>query len=360
MFLMVGLAISESVLDLPILRRIAEDSKWPPLRIYVYPRERFPDRFKKTLNNSRFALEELLPSLIEKSNLYRSSPHDADFYLVPICLSMLTLDDFYALLEFLKTLGPYYSEYNGANHIFLHAQFPAMATAINQNNFLLHPGHIFTSGFDLTGPPVNSWIFAKNLLLPLRPVTRRIDDGSKKQMSVMVDGMLTKCTPANARVRKAIVDVVRKKLGFLVVEDERDVIPMMEKSAFALVTACESEIATQFYDAANALSIPIVMNDVMRFPFENELIDYGSFVVHVNQSDPQLATTMLHRLEQFAPKMQAALKNARKMYEFSAGGGGYVWAIGWSLYMKLLAWLPVRRTTLIDKVIREPVVLYAQ
>jgi hypothetical protein len=360
MFFMVGLAVSSSVLDLPILRRIAEKDKWPPLRIYIYPREGFPNRFKKALNNSRFALEDKLPSLIKKSRIYRSSPDDADFYLVPICLSMLTLDDFSALLEFLKTLGPYYNEYNGANHIFLHARFPTVNTSINPNNFLLHPGHIFTSGFHLTGPPVNSWIFAKNLLLPLQPTTKRISDWSKKHMAVIVDGTLDKCTPANARARKAIADVVRAKMRYHVAETESDVIRLMEDCAFSIVTACESEIATRFYDAVNALSIPIVMNDKMRFPFENELIDYGSFVVHVNESDSELAGTMLFRLEKFAPKMQAALADARKMYEFSAGDGGYVWAIAWSLYMKLLAWLPIRRTTLIDKVIREPTVLYAQ
>ena len=159
-----------SKLDLPILKRIADDDLWPPLRIFIYPINNFPNRLYRKTQQERFFLEDNLPDLIKESAVFRNDPNDADLYLVPLPISSLNISEFSEVLSILSEIGPYYDEYHGANHIFLHSKFPTNDTAINIDNFLLHQGHILTSCFNIEGPSVKTWVYAKNLLLSLKPV----------------------------------------------------------------------------------------------------------------------------------------------------------------------------------------------
>jgi hypothetical protein len=97
----------------------------------------------------------------------------------------------------------------------------------------------------------------------------------------------------------------------------------------------------------------------MRFPFEMELINYQKFVVHFAENETS-EVDVLEALQSHTAKMQRDLVEARRMFEFGSQDGGYVWAIAWSLYMKLLAWLPMRRTKLIRNLFNDPNVIVAQ
>lgn len=359
-FLQLIVGILSSKLDLPILRRIADDDKWPPLRIYIYPIEKFPSRLYKKASNERFYLENHLPELIKESSIYRSDPNDADLFLVPLPLSDLNIAQFSDILSILPELGPFYDRYHGTDHIFLHTQFPRNDTAINVNNFVLHQGHIFTGGFEIEGPYVKTWVYAKNLLLPLKPRTKYIDLGTDKKMQIAVDVSTDGCLPQNKLIREHISEVLKGKENYILSTNQEEILKNMEESAFSLVTACEMEMATQFYDAVNALSVPIVLNNLMRFPFESELIDYRKFVLHINESMPEETFGVIENHSKHLKKMQDHMNNARKMLDFSSKDGRYVWSIAWSLYMKLLAWLPIRRRKIIDNIFNEPNVFVAR
>jgi hypothetical protein len=349
--------ISRSILDLPILRRIAKDDSWPPIRIYIYPLDSFPPGFHRPLAHSRFSLEAALPSLIRQSPLYVASPHEADLYLVPLNLSSFSLKDFESLLHFLPQLGPFYDEYHGTNHIFLHGAFPLKSTAINENNIHLHPAHVFTSGYAILPDPIKTWSYAKNFVMPLAPTVPVVSHPTKK-MQIAVNLDLTHCTADNKEGRRHVAKLVSGKASFAVAHDDATFVKLMAESAFSLVTSCESHIPWSFYDAINALSVPIVVSDVMRFPFEMELIDYTGFIVHVNESEPDI--DVLGRLGKYLPKMQKHMAQARKMLQPTTKNGEYIWAIGWSLYMKYLAWVPIRRNKIFDNIFREPLVFVAQ
>ncbi|KAK8892049.1 hypothetical protein M9Y10_029271 [Tritrichomonas musculus] len=352
--------VFSSKLDLPILRRIAEDDKWPPLRVYIYPIEKFPSRLYKPSENPRFYFENNLADLLKESPIYRSNPNDADLFLVPLPLSSLNISHFSEILSILPELGPFYDRYHGTDHIFIHAQFPREDTAINVNNFVLHQGHIFTSGFAIEGSYVKTWVYAKNLLLPLKPQTKFVDVGSDKKMQIAVDISTDECTERNKEIRNHIAEVLKGKEGYVLSDKKDEALKNMEESAFTLVTACEMEMATQFYDALNALSVPIVLNNVMRFPFESELIDYRKFVLHINESSPESTIGIMEKHSKHLKKMQDHMNNARKMLDSTSKDGGYIWAIAWSLYMKLLAWLPIRRRKIIDNIFNEPNVFVAR
>jgi hypothetical protein len=346
-------------LDLPILRRIASDKEWPPLRIYVYPEDNFSSEFREASKKSGFGLEQSLFSKIRSSKVHWDSPKDADLYLVPMALSSYTKDQFHQLLKRLAELGPYYSEYKGANHIFVHSHFPTDVTAVNSSEFFLHPGHFITGGFQIEGRPVDSWVYAKNLLIPVAPQTTLVSEFGNKLMQIAVDGTTDKCLPQNAALRKSILARVAKRTEYVVGTTDEEFRRLLETSTFAVVTACESLMVPSFYDAVHAGAIPIVMNNAMRFPFENELIDYNDFVVHLSENETALLDLVSEKVKEHVPEMQKKLVEARKMFEMTTGDGKYVWALAWSLYMKLLAWLPIRRTKLIENIFNEPQVMAA-
>ena len=346
-------------LDLPILRRIAEDDEWPPLNIYVYPLSSFPAKFQTQTQNSRFFLEKELPNLIKKSKANFASPKEADLYLVPVSLSGFTSSDFTLLINHLKTLGPYYDEYKGANHIFLQGNFPTNYTAITKHSFLDHPGHILTEGFVVEGESVKTWVFAKNLVLPLLPRTKFVNESATKINKVAVDISTKRCLPHNQEIRNKLKKALLHNSEFDLYEDHQEALKGMETHQFSIVSACETEVAEQFYDALNALSVPIVFNNIMRFPFESELIDYTKFVVHLDELSPETVISVPSKLRPHLDEIKETMLGARKMLSFSEKDGEYVWALVWSLYMKLLSWLPTRRTKIIDNIFRDPSVFAA-
>jgi hypothetical protein len=248
--------------------------------------------------------------------------------------------DFFAFLDFLPRLGRYYDASHGANHIFLHAEFPTNRTAINPNNLELHPGHFFTSGFQISDP--------KNLIFPLNPSTRKIDSARLKKRQIAVDGSIQNCIPDNIALRKQLSSVK----GLVVAKTHDEFLQLMEESEFSVVSACESQIPFDFYDAINALSIPIVVSDVMRFPFEGELIDYAQFVVSVPENETS-GVRVLKKLKKRVPKMQRAIIEARRMLEFSSGDGSYVWATAWSLYMQQIVKGPMGKKNVVGDIFHQ-------
>ncbi|EAX93768.1 Exostosin family protein [Trichomonas vaginalis G3] len=341
-------------MDLPILRRIAEDFDWPPLNIYVYPLNRFPAKFQSRTINPRYTVENELFKIIKNSTLNYDNPKEADLFLVPISISELSIEDFFSLIEHLKTLGPYYKEYNGANHIFIQSKYPSNSTGITKTTFLEHPGHILTEGFVVEGESVKTWVFAKNIVLPLHPFTKFVDDVSTKIDKVAVDVSTDNCTPENAKIRRQLKDALIENSEFDIYKTKEEAIAGIETHRFAIVSACETPMAQQFYDALNSLTIPIVYNNAMRFPFESELIDYTKFVVHLDENSPEKAISVPSKLRGYINEILPAMKEARKMLTLSSNDGEYLWALSWSLYMKLLSWLPTRRTKIIDDIFREP------
>jgi hypothetical protein len=267
------------------------------------------------------------------------------------------LQDFDLLLQFMSQLGPFYDEYHGTNHIFLHGQFPWRSTAINTNNVLLHPAHIFTSGYMMEFDPIKAWVYAKNFVIPLASTVPLVTNAAKK-MQIAVNLGVTNCTPNNTETRQRVAKLVAGKGSFAIARDDATFEKLMAESAFSVVTSCESQIPWQFYDAINALSVPIVLSDVMRFPFEMELIDYTGFIVHANESVPDI--DLLGRLGEYVPKMQKHMAKARRMLRPTTRNGEYIWAIGWSFYMKYLAWVPIRRNKPFETPFRQPLVFVAQ
>ena len=346
-------------LDLPILRRIAEDDQWPPLNIYIYPISKFPSKFHNKTKNPRWEIENSLPDLIKKSPINFATPEEADLYLVPISLSDLTIGDFGDLIDFLQNIGPWYNEYKGANHIFLHSRYSGLTTCITKQNFLLHQGHIITEGYKVEGEYVKTWVYAKNLLFPLQPFTKKIDKIDKKIDKIAVDVSIDGCKSENIIIRRKLLEYVKNRPEFSVAYNKEDAIKMIEDNQYAIITACESEMAQQFYDAINSLTVPIVLNNVMRFPFESELIDYTRFVVHLDEFHPENVTLVIPKLRPHLNEIIDEMIISRKMFEYTYKNGGYIWAIAWSLYMKLLSWLPIRRTKIIDNIFREPNVFTA-
>ena len=347
-------------LSLPILRRIAEPDLWPPFHIYIYPESKFPKKFLQPVQNPRFKLENDLPSLIKQSRVYTPDIDKADMFLIPCPLSDMSQNIFSEFLDHLKKLDYHYEEYNGANFIFLHSRFPELTTpAINQNNFLALPCHIITSGYDMNGEIYKVWVFAKNALLPLQPRTKFITPKTEKKMQIVIDDSDEGCLSEKALIRHNISKNLGNKKGFVVAKTKAEAENLIEKSAFAIVTACESHMADQFYDAINSNTIPIVLNNVMRFPFESELIDYRKFAFQYDENDPLQIENILEKYQKKVKKMREAMAEAREMFEPKPGDGGYIWALTWSLYMKYLAWLPIRRTKIIDNIFYEPNVFQA-
>ena len=79
-----------------------------------------------------------------------------------------------------------------------------------------------------------------------------------------------------------------------------------------------------------------------------------------NESMPENTVGLMEKHTKHLKKMQDHMNNARKMLDFSSKNGSYVWSIAWSLYMKLLAWLPIRRRKIIDNIFNEPNVFVAR
>ena len=351
-------------LSLPILRRIAEPDIWPPFHIYIYPTSKFPKKYLTPVQNPRFKLENDLPTLIKQSKAYTSDINKADMFLIPCPLSEMSLTTFSEFLDHVKNLDYHYEEYLGANFIFLHSRFPELTgTSINQNNFLSLPSHIITSGYDINGDIYKTWIFAKNALLPLQPRTKFITPKIEKKMQIVIDDSVEGCLPEKIIIRHNISKYLGNKKGFIIAKTKAEAQKLIEESSFAIVTACESPMADQFYDAINSNTIPIVLNNVMRFPFENELIDYRKFVFQFDEYDPLKIEKQFEKImfgnQKKVKKMRETMVDARKMLEPIPGDGGYIWALTWSLYIKFLAWLPIRRTKIADAIFHEQNVFHA-
>ena len=204
---------------------------------------------------------------------------------------------------------------------------------------------------------MNTWRQSKNVLLPLTPQTKYIEynssDYNKKKFQIAVDLSTNGCTPQNAEFRMKLAKLLQKELKsnknrFVVAYNHNDMLRLIENSQLAVVSSCEDTIPHNYFDAINSLTIPIVFSDKMRFLFENELIDYTGFLLHFPEEFPQEILNLVNEIQPSIHKMVLEMNEARKLYIIDNKGGHYIWGLVWSLYMKFLTWLPIRRNKNIE------------
>ncbi|EAY21896.1 Exostosin family protein [Trichomonas vaginalis G3] len=290
------------------------------------------------------------------SKVYTSRPEEADLFLVPIPLSGLNHKQF-ADLHFLlqEKHKKYYSRYNGCDHIFIHGIPPKnQTTAVTYQEIATLTPHFLTPNYVVMGDHMNTWRLAKNVILPLEPQTKYIKTNKTKKFQIAFDADTTNCTDYNKNLRDLIRREIQRNKHVVVAKTHKDMLKLIEQSYFSVVTPCEDDVAHNFYDAINSLSIPIVYSDRMRFPFEDELIDYSGIILHFPEQYPKEILNVLPQMKKHTGEMIKEIISARKLFQIHKENGGYAWALSWSLYMKFLAWLPIRRNRVLDDNLQNP------
>lgn len=297
---------------------------------------------------------------IMNSKVYTSRPEEADLFLVPIPLSGMTHKHFADLHFFLQEKHKkYYSRYNGCDHIFIHGLPANNETAVAIQEFASLTPHFLTSNYIVSGDHINTWKQAKNVILPLTPQTTYKKTSKGKKMQIAFNSDTINCTYYNKELRESIKRDIKKSKNIVIAKTHAEMLSLIEESAFSIVTPCENEVAQNYYDAINALSVPIVISDKMRFPFEDELIDYKDFILQFPEKFAKEVINILPQMEEHYKQMIKDMKSARKLYKMDQNNGGYAWALSWSLYMKYLSWIPIRRNKLLDDNLKNPLIFDA-
>ena len=355
--------------------------KKPPIRFYIYNISHQEDDslIKSYIGNiqrpetisSELMFEYYIPFIIKNSFLYTNDPSEADIFLISTPLSFYYAHHIrYDELSINKVRGkyPYYNNSNGINFILLQTIFSCSKAAFTIDDEKNYPGMVSLGDLDWEYSIEQPRESIRNTIIPYASncpfdVFKRSQNKSSRDLLLYFLGTVNLSMHHGSDIGKQ----VRLKMFYTLkdypnslfintirLDPQREaayyglkVQGYMRNSTFCLVPHGDSPSSKRFSDSIRSLCIPIILSDMIRFPFEDLFINYSKFIVQIPMHSPEKIKGILKQYKNSSSSMFLnATQRRKEMYKirrmFNVNvykhliPGEQAWMWVWLHYIKLV------------------------
>lgn len=349
------------VYDLPP-RLTGEREVCPQVAEAIHGRQRLGASFLQ--NNldcgasENFLFDAVLPAQLAKSTVRTMNPEEAELFYIPAHLVTF----FFAkrkgfqdcplcmyrdreLVDFMRSVGPYWDRYGGADHL-VH-QLSCQPDIIADNQFTHFPLiNNLTMRVCLEWGPDSKIVAHGSIKVPYytdMDPSESVAPSASRPVSVYFTGAehghAFRGGFNRTWIRGAFDQVPhaqysfheRKEVGgrFRTMASQSEVMELgkaMHQAKFALVVGGDSPESLRFQQAIMAGAIPLIVDDALQMPFP-EFIPWERFIVRLNQTaavaDPGYVARIIAGIDDATlSAMQEALLAARRQLSYTVGAGG--------------------------------------
>jgi hypothetical protein len=301
--------------------------------------------------------ESIVYATLEHSDLRVSNPLDADVFYLPRRLlgpNKQGLND--PLIPFLHTQGPWVERYSGVDHLFIHMVF-----AMNRM-FPIADSDVHIHPYSLTIPDI-PWersvesprTSIKNTIVPYHSNADRLIGDTDRMISIFFLGCLNPMfgpgpmIQRGRAVRGAMFPALANVTDSVSIQTRRwakgqthrdfDFISMQKRSVFCAVPYGDSPSSKRLFDSFRTGCIPLVLADDIRFPHEENFLNFENLVVQIPMySVDKIEWAMMRVNDRWQKVYRQAMDGVFGIFNLSVEAeetaGEQFWAWTWAEYVK--------------------------
>ncbi|OHT15558.1 Exostosin family protein [Tritrichomonas foetus] len=332
----------------------------PPLRFFIY---NFTDsKFKdlqiytqrKKVNKVEYYFEPYLLSYIKNNCILTNNPNETDLFYIPIYFSMTMFTDGRFPIESLLGRLDYYSKNGGLDHLIVFNIFAFWRATIQEKYEHILPCMMSFADVNWDLSIRYPLLMPRFTLLPYSSLNKlSIHRNFNRNALLFYIGstLLSTFNEFSCEMRTEILEYASKLNFSQIFVKERGKNPddltngfaierMMHESQFCLVPLGDSPSSKRIYDSFNALCIPIIISDYIRFPFENIFINYSKILLQISMKNYQndLPLILSASNTKIIEKMQNSINTINKFFylkEKNIKPNSIFWAWAVNHYIKL-------------------------
>ncbi|OHS93792.1 Exostosin family protein [Tritrichomonas foetus] len=342
----------------------------PPILFYIYNITHHLDRklipsyighvnFPESISNV-LMFDYYISHIIKNSDLFTSDAKNADIFLISTVLSMyysLKMDYKNLTINIVKKKKPNLYKFHGLDYILLQNTFSSHKTPIQENDEMEFPGMISLGDilweYSVTSPREA----LRNTVIPYASRSPYGLLSHERNISIYflgtIDLPVHHGSDLGMKVRTGMKNIIHNFPGSLFIQTVRlhpqkaaelygsKIQEYMRNSSFCLVPHGDSPSSKRLIDAIRSLCIPIILSDMIRFPFEEVFIDYKKFVIHVPMFSPEVIP---HIINLYNKEIELNLRRnelikVRRMFDVNVYArlvpGEQAWIWIWMHYIKI-------------------------
>lgn len=344
-----------------------------PLTFYIYNfshpkyKDYYPYTNRKIINKAEYYFEPYVLSYIRTSCHVTQNPYKADLFYIPLYFSMMMFTDgtlpFSDLIEKLD----YWSLHGGIDHVIVFNVFSFWRSTITEKDEYTLPCMLSFADVKWNIVERHPMLMFRYTILPYSSffkLSLHYNYNRNNLLFFIGSTLLSTFDESACELRSEIVKFASKIPFSKIVVKERGkytydltngfaVERMMRDSVFCLVPLGDSPSSKRIYDAFNALSIPIIISDYIRFPFEDVFLNYSKILIQISTKNYQseLHSVLSNSNSRFTFRIQ---KNLRIVSDFfllrdkNIPKNSIFWAWGMSQLAKLCYVSTVMRRSLLE------------
>ena len=278
---------------------------FPPLKFYFYnfsqPRFQKYQKFtsKSVIKKIEYYFESYIISYIQKYCEITNDPYKADLFYIPVYFSsVMFLDDDNFLDELIEKLE-YFSLHGGVDHIIVYNIFSHWRSGIKERHEYTLPCMLSFADFKWDISTKYPTLMHRYTILPYTSLNKFSTSFNKNRNNLlffMGSTLLDTFEEDSGELRTEVLNKAKKIPSSRIYIKERMKHPedlthifaidkIMENSHFCIVPPGDSPSSKRIFDSFNALSIPVVVSDYIRFPFEDVFINYSQILIHISMDN---------------------------------------------------------------------------
>ncbi|KAK8834119.1 hypothetical protein M9Y10_017507 [Tritrichomonas musculus] len=355
--------------------RLSDKLKWPPLKIYVYPKNKYhtddclypPEMPNRYINETNYWFQRMLEPTVHlqflQSPLYTQNPDESDLFFIPhysrMC-SGLPHDNgkrWRNISPYLNKSGMYFQRYSQVDHIIMHS-VPQYGDKPADNAVLSPKSPIICLlDFRVTKMRNNPWTFSKSVLVPFItiPIDLREAENHERNFSAFVamststKGLKARSAELRQTVENKLLNVSKSYVLTIIRNNYStfrfaidNLKNFMIESNLCIVPPGDAPSSKRFYDAVNALCVPYLISDYFFLPFEGSVFDYDDFIFQLSSKKIYLLSQNLNEIIQNnLSEIIRKRENLKIMkerftwnYKKPPKKGQALWTLSWAVFDK--------------------------
>lgn len=364
--------ISNTILQYNFLRK--QELPWPPLKIYVYPKNKYhtdeclypPEMPNRYINETNYWFQRMLePTVYEQllqSPIISDNANESDMFFIPhfsrMC-SGLPGDDgkrWRDIPRYLRETGPFFERYGQVDHIIIHSVPQYGDKPADKSVLFSRSPIILLLDFKVTKMKGDPWTFSKSSIVPFITIPMKQNEviGERNisafvAMSTSSKGLRARSAELRRSIESKLKNVSNSKVLTIIRNNYSsfkfaidNLQKYMSSSELCIVPPGDAPSSKRFYDAINALCVPYLISDYFFLPYEGSAFDYDEFIFQLSSKKLYLLDKNLNDLIQ---NKKYLIKQKRKKlnymkerftwnYKEKPKSGEALWTLTWSLYDK--------------------------
>lgn len=345
-----------------------------PIVFYMYnfsqPKyaDYFPYTNPKIINKVEYYFEPYLLSFVRSQCYITQNANKADLFYIPLFFSMMMFTDGALPINNLIEKLEYWALHGGVDHIIVFNIFSFWRATIQEKDEYMLPCMLSFADVKWNIAERYPLLMMRYTILPYSSffkLSRHYNINRNNLLFFIGSTLLSTFDETACELRSEILEFASNIPFSRIVIKERGkytydltngfaVERMMRDSIFCLVPLGDSPSSKRIYDALNALSIPIVVSDYIRFPFEDIFLNYSKILIQIpiHNYKNELPSILSNSNSQFIFRMQKNMRIASDFFllrDKNIPQNSVFWAWGISQLAKLCYISTVMRRSLLKE-----------